>query len=374
MSDYSYTIINQLDDIREVNFNSVNYIIDTKYKLNETAFLLTRYDDAALTFSGITERIELNNVFDVTGSTSDVIEQTLGLFYVNTEDFNYWGIREENSEEVTDSSSGVTSQVALYLNNTLAKERSALANKNERLLCVAGDENYESGRSVRNFLSIKKNGALYIGGFISAVDEDGNTIEWDNYASMIPNYIEVNQPLLSAVRDEKGEKISIDFDRFFNQKDGKSLFDSLTIAGTTVGAHRHELNSAIAIVETLEGGEVNYLPDESASPEQILYYTESGVQHSYTVKQVIDGMMSGKTWGDFYAIIYKLLREGEVQYQPSSTSSYLKVKFDNQVLGNESKINLSFQNSTTGGVIGGGSSTQSYGLYDPGNEDSGGDT
>jgi len=57
-----------------VNFNSVNYIIDTKYKLNETAFLLTRYDDAALTFSGITERIELNNVFDVTGSTSDVIE------------------------------------------------------------------------------------------------------------------------------------------------------------------------------------------------------------------------------------------------------------------------------------------------------------
>ena len=374
MSDYSYTIINQLDDIREVNFNSVNYIIDTKYKLNETAFLLTRYDDAALTFSGITERIELNNVFDVTGSTSDVIEQTLGLFYVNTEAFDYWGIREENSEEVTDSSSGVTSQVALYLNNTLAKERSALANKNERLLCVAGDENYESGRSVRNFLSIKKNGALYIGGFISAVDEDGNTIEWDNYASMIPNYIEVNQPLLSAVRDEKGEKISIDFDRFFNQKDGKSLFDSLTIAGTTVGAHRHELNSAIAIVETLEGGEVNYLPDESASPEQILYYTESGVQHSYTVKQVIDGMMSGKTWGDFYAIIYKLLREGEVQYQPSSTSSYLKVKFDNQVLGNESKINLSFQNSTTGGVIGGGSSTQSYGLYDPGNEDSGGDT
>jgi len=82
--------------------------------------------------------------------------------------------------------------VALYLNNTLAKERSALANKNERLLCVAGDENYESGRSVRNFLSIKKNGALYIGGFISAVDEDGNTVEWDNYASMIPNYIEVN--------------------------------------------------------------------------------------------------------------------------------------------------------------------------------------
>jgi len=59
---------------------------------------------------------------------------------------------------------------------------------------------------------------------------------------------------------------------------------------------------------------VNYLPDESASPEQILYYTENGVQHSYTVKQVIDGMMSGKTWGDFYAIIYKLLREGEVQY------------------------------------------------------------
>jgi len=83
--------------------------------------------------------------------------------------------------------------------------------------------------------------------------------------------------LLSAIRDEKGEKISIDFDRFFNQKDGKSLFDSLTIAGTTVGAHRHELNSAIAIVETLEGGEVNYLPDESASPEQILYYTEGGV-------------------------------------------------------------------------------------------------
>jgi hypothetical protein len=88
-----------------------------------------------------------------------------------------------------------------------------------------------TSRTVKNFFTVRKDGSLYIGGTVT--NTDGSPIP---SAARIPDEVNIEGPLLKAVKDEttKEDRIYIDFDRFYNT-DGKSLYESLVVAGGSIG-------------------------------------------------------------------------------------------------------------------------------------------
>lgn len=369
---YSYTIQKTEDEVNMFEHNNITYIKDGKYNSQNTIKILTEYNDIATGYGG-NVNIDTIDYFDKRTSSNDIVAITKNLYPLNASTFNYWDLKEENSSP-SPSPTDVTSQIALYLNNTNIKNDGDIAQGTERILCIAGDINTGSSSQTRNFFSVRKDGAVYIGGTLETAD--GNPIP---NAQQIPNEIKVVSPVLEVSTEHEGqERVYIDFNRFYNSVNGQNLYDSLVVAGGTVGQHRHTLNNAIATIDA-NNGIFNYLPDADASVTTILYHDSSTGMQETTVWDAIIHYLSNSNYNTverkiaaFYSLLYDLMTKGYYEFDYGTTSAKPKLVFNNKVLGAGGEFNLTFINSTTGDVIGGGGTTQGYGLLDPGNADSGG--
>ena len=371
-NNYNITVRQNLEKIWILTYGNGTYYTSSVDDVKETVQLLTAKDDVATGYGGNVEQTTVSNLFDISArrpSVYDAIEESKILYPLSAEGFNYWLDKTQiNGEAPVPAEDERTAQVALYLNNTNIKD--GYAANEERIFCIAGDMD-STNRTVKNFFTVRKDGSLYIGGTVT--NTDGSPIP---SAARIPDEVNIEAPLLKAVKDEKTkeDRIYIDFDRFYNT-DGKSLYESLIVVGGSVGQHRHTLETAIAIIDANGDGEFNYLPDGDASPSNKLYYNSAGGQQETTVgnviKQLVSGYSESERWTGFYTILYNLMTQGYVEYSPSGTmGEKVQVRFNNKVLGAGGEFKLTFKNSTTGDVIGGGGGggrTQAYGLLDPGN-------
>lgn len=376
LNNISYNVLRDLDTVYLLTVNNKTYIYSNTYGTLETINTINAYSSVATGYGGNISAVEYDNLFDMTTLNSDIAEQNKTLYPLVNGGYNYWRDKEYIQNSTSPSASELTSQVALYLNNTNIKDAGEIAEDEERILCVAGDSDNSSSRMIRNFLSIRKDGSLYIGGTIESADDNVSAI---SSVTNIPNKIKVISPLLEASRINGEDQIQIDFSRFYNAVDGKSLYDSLVVAGGTTGQHKHSLESAIAVIQAADDNISNYLPDEDARPSAQIYYDSSaGMIQTKLVDEInhavynLIGSDTQKIGGAIYTILYHLLTDGYYEIDHGSQAGKTKIVFSNAVLGAGGKFRLTFENSTTGNVINGGSSTSAYGLYDPGNTDSGG--
>lgn len=387
---YQYLAINSSQDYNTQGVLIQVAVKDSKYYYTYTKTRgqrLSSTTDETITGANV-EATEVSYYDNSNNENKYPISKTTKQLYqlISNGSTTYWEEKEENkfdgdSEPITNSTN-----VSLYLNNTNIREGSTeFAKSTERLFCAAG--NVSNDENVRNILSFRKDGTLYIGGQIADASSEENKII--TTAENVPIDIDVVGPLLKA--EPANQRIELSFNNLYDTESEKNLFDSLIDAGAGVNPHKHKLETALATLIPVEEEDKiphgNYLPspeDQLGLSDKIMYTYNNG-QSFTTVHDFIKNAVTkkngdsnnnkneeiGEAAAKLFDIIVSLLRTGQYSNdvgQVSNTTGKAYLHFSNQVLSGSGKVKLTFEDSYTGNVVGAGASSMAYGLLDPGEE------
>lgn len=292
---------------------------------------------------------EINNNYEIRN----------GLYFqVSINGFNYW----EKKQLVPNNETPIQKNgaVSLYLNNTNTEQENRAFN--ERLICCAKqvDQN-----KTNNIFSILKGGNLYIGGIIINADTQENIQESQN----MPIEIDILSPLLMT--DSTKGKIKLDFDNLVDVETNETLMEHLTVAGSGVGPHRHQIKKlTVSAIENAES--TAYLPSDD---DTFTFSTTLPGHENQTLSITDSSQFSGTTEEKrnlqiLFNFIIELLKNGKssLTYIGNNQTSLTKeFTFSKKIVSDSSNFDLILNDSWTEmtSSSGASSSFSGYGLVDP---------
>lgn len=292
---------------------------------------------------------EINNNYEIRN----------GLYFqVSINGFNYW----EKKQLVPNNETPIQKNgaVSLYLNNTNTEQENRAFN--ERLICCAKqvDQN-----KTNNIFSILKGGNLYIGGTIINADTQENIQESQN----MPIEIDILSPLLMT--DSTKGKIKLDFDNLVDVETNETLMEHLTVAGSGVGPHRHQIKKlTVSAIENAES--TAYLPSDD---DIFTFSTTLPGYENQTLSITDSSQFSGTTEEKrnlqiLFNFIIGLLKNGKssLTYIGNNQTSLTKeFTFSKKIVSDSSNFDLILNDSwtETTSSSGASSSFSGYGLVDP---------